>query len=130
VKHALVVLLGGLATLLAGCGGSSTYPVSGTVQYDGAPIPEGYIAFIPAGPGPGVGGPIANGHYSLRAQAGKVRVEITANKKMPLPFGRKGPEGQTEVIQQYVPERYNAKTELVKDVQAGTNTMDFDLTSK
>src|SRR5262249_42906613 len=64
-------LLGGLALALTGCGGPTLYTVSGTVTYNGEPIPEGYIAFVPVGPGRGGGGTITNGSYEARAQTGK-----------------------------------------------------------
>ena len=125
----LAALLSALAIATAGCGGPTTYPVSGTVTCDGAPIAEGYIAFIPAMPGPGGGGAIVNGRYSVHAQPGQARVEITASKKITLPSGKTGPQGQTEEIRQYLPARYNANTELIKEVQAQKNSIDFELTT-
>jgi hypothetical protein len=122
-------LLGALTLALTGCGGPKTYSVSGTVTYKGEPIPEGYIAFVPEGPGRGGGGAIANGSYQVRAQAGKNRVEITASKMMPLPRGRLGMNGATEEVQQYLPARYNTKTELKADITNST-PLDFNLESE
>jgi hypothetical protein len=67
------------AALLAvgGCGrqsdGPVRYDVSGTVSYDGQPVPAGFITFAPddaqGNSGPGGGAPINAGHY--RTPAGK-----------------------------------------------------------
>jgi hypothetical protein len=68
-----------LATVLAGCGGSSTGPqrlaVSGAVTLAGTPVAEGSIKFVPS---PGTTGPVAatmirDGRYSLPAIEGPVR---------------------------------------------------------
>jgi hypothetical protein len=96
------------------------------VKFKGEPIPEGYIAFVPEGPGRGGGGAITNGSYQVRAQAGKNRVEITASKMMPLPPGRVGMGGAKEEVQQYLPTRYNSKTELEADITRST-PLDFNL---
>jgi hypothetical protein len=40
------------------------------------------------------------------------------------------PGSQREEVEQMIPEKYNQKSELVKDVQAGSQTIDFQLTSK
>ncbi len=50
--------------LMAGCSRSAAW-VEGEVTYDGQPV-EGKIAFLPAdGKGPGAGGDIRNGHYTV-----------------------------------------------------------------
>ena len=119
----------GLVLLPMGCGRPTTYPVSGTVTYNREPIPEGYIAFVPEGPGRGGGGRITNGRYSITAQAGKNRVEITASKAVPLPRGEVGMNGAKEEVRQYLPTRYNFETELRADITQAT-TLDYKLKSK
>jgi hypothetical protein len=122
-------MIGGLVLLPLGCGQATTYPVSGTVTYNGEPIPEGYIAFVPEGPGRGGGGAITNGRYSVSVQAGKNRVEITASKAVPLPRGQGGMNGGKEEVRQYLPTRYNFETELRADITQAT-TLDYQLKSK
>jgi hypothetical protein len=52
------------AACASGCGSSST--VSGEVRYDGQPVQDGMITFLPAdGKGPSVGGPITHGRYTV-----------------------------------------------------------------
>jgi len=129
MRLALLGLFGGLALVLAG-GGPSLHTVSGTVTFKGEPVPEGNIAFLPdGGPGTGTSGPISKGEYSVRAPAGKYKVEITASKMMPLPRGQTGMDGAKEEVQQYIPDRYNVKTELKADVP-GQNPHNFTLEEK
>jgi hypothetical protein len=130
------ISLGLLVSFSAGCGsspkGPATHPVSGTVTFDGEPLKTGDIQFEPeaAGTGPDAGA-IVNGKFSFRAKAGKKRVKITASRDV---AGKtmKGAMGEDiPVREDFVPERYNAKTELTADVQPkGANAFDFKLTSK
>lgn len=113
---------------LTGCGGPHTVPIEGVVTLDDQPIPEGYISFLPLRGGRGGGAPIVQGGYSLRAEPGVNRVQITASKMAPLPKGVRGDYGQTEAMQQYVPIRYNAETTLEANVTA-PETVNFSLKS-
>lgn len=66
------LILGCLPWVLLGCGsepeGPTRYQVSGTVTYDGKPVPKGFITFSPdtskGNKGPGSGAPIENGKYA------------------------------------------------------------------
>ena len=73
-----------LAAALSGCSSQAT--VKGTVRFDGQPVENGGITFIPAGAGgQKAGAEIRNGTYEIprdRAPApGKYKVEVTWNKK-------------------------------------------------
>jgi len=67
------LLLVGLCTLVAGCGGGEkTYDVSGTVRFDGKEVPRGTVFFDPD-PTEGVGGPggfatIRDGQYNTATE--------------------------------------------------------------
>lgn len=113
----LLFLVGcaGLAVVLTGCGGGN-HKVSGMVTFNDQPLPEGHIAFIPEGSGKGGGGPITNGQFSISAQPGKHKVEITASKLLPFPPGQVGMYGEKEAVRQYLPAQYNAKSELTADI--------------
>jgi hypothetical protein len=123
----VLLSLAGLLLCLGGCG-ETTHTVSGAVTIDDTPLPDGYIAFVPEGSGQGGGSEIKNGAYSLKTLPGKYRVEITASKMMALPPGQVGMDGAKEEVRQYVPEKYNASTELKADVPA-SGAMDFKLSS-
>jgi hypothetical protein len=128
MKIVQCVLLLGLSLAVTGCGGSMR-DVSGTVTFDGAPVPEGHIAFVPEKGGAGGGGTITDGQYTARVPAGKSKVQITASKKMKLPPGQVGMYGDKEEVRQYVPEKYNTQTELTADVSS-PGPVNFDLKSK
>jgi hypothetical protein len=126
-----------LAALGCGSGGPERFGLGGQVIFDGQPIPEGDIAFRPAAgtKGPSVAGLIVNGAYSIPADkgpvAGSYAVTITAERKT-------GRQVKTELVgdamgdvyEQYVPERYNARTELKADVTESRDDLNFDLSSK
>ncbi|WP_339733212.1 hypothetical protein [uncultured Gimesia sp.] len=69
----LVILL--LFCSTAGCGGSGSdlkkYHYSGTVTFDGKPVPVGYISFEPdSEPGPGSMAKISEGYYQTLPEKG------------------------------------------------------------
>jgi hypothetical protein len=122
------VLLGLLLAMM-GCGpGEAT--VSGTVTLDGKPLEEGNIAFRPLpalAKSEARGGPIKDGKYQVKARPGQNRVEITATRVVP---GKKDSFG-TPLRESIVPEKYNAKSELTKEISAGgANEFNFELKSR
>jgi len=129
--RASVGLAIGLAFGMTSCGGAlATVEASGAVTWDGQPLPDGQIAFLPeVGGGTGGSGTIKDGRYTVRAPAGKYTVQITASKLVPLPAGKTGMMGAKEEMQQYIPDRYNAKSKLTVDVGA-VKEFPFALTSK
>lgn len=75
-RHTRFLVAACIATLtVSGCGPGTPnpYEVSGTVTFDGKPIPKGFITFLPdtskGNKGPGGGAPINNGEY--RTPTGK-----------------------------------------------------------
>jgi hypothetical protein len=124
-----VALLGVL--FLFGCDPkTSTYPVSGTVTWDGKPLPDGDILFTDAenkvGPD---AGKIKDGKFEFRAKPGKKKVEIRATRMEKLPANKKGAMGETELPTDYIPNEYNRETTLTADVAAsGPNKYEFKLT--
>ncbi len=129
--HALCLLVAVLTVLLSGCGPAKpeTCPVSGTVTWNGQPLPDGYIQFD-AEDGKGVppdAGPIKDGKYQLPVKPGKKKVQITATREV----GNKDPAMGMAPRQQYIPARYNLKTELKEVVKPGDkNEFRFDLTGE
>jgi len=89
------------ATILAavaGCGSRDpdaipAVPAAGTVTYQGKPVEEGSVRFVPEKGRP-AGGAIKGGHFTLStydpddgAIPGKHHVGVTATKKVPVPGG-------------------------------------------
>lgn len=121
---------------LWGCGGKGGVgTVSGTVTLDGQPLADGLITFIPAdGNSPTAGGKIAAGSYSVEASRGSQKVVINATK---VTGSRKAyaNDPNSPVITttaEILPKKYSdaLTTELTVEVKGGSNTADFNLTSK
>ncbi len=111
------VFLGTLVCIILattfGCGptGPKTYPVSGTVTWNGEPLPEGDIVLVPTSPGDiEAHSKITAGKFAFTAQAGNKKVKIMASR----PEGPVDPQmgGQPRVS--YLPAKYSSaeKTEL------------------
>jgi hypothetical protein len=122
----------------AGCGGGpDRLGVAGQVTLDGQPLPDGEIVFRPTATtqGPSVAGSIENGAYDIADErgpvAGSYAVTITAERKT----GRKIKadilgNATTDQYEQYLPARYNDKTELTAEIAESRDDLDFELTSK
>ena len=105
---------------------------------DGKPLAKVSVIFIPlAKPGSDIAGDTAggvtdeNGQYTLQtmtrdgmkdgAQVGKHKVSISLQET-------RG-EGDRAIVREKLPKKYNQETELTRDVNAGSNQLDFDLKS-
>ena len=131
---AMVLVLVGLA--VGGCSRPKrTLPplgrVTGVVTLDGKPLARAAVAFVPYERGNGAYATTdAEGRYTLRytthhegAVIGRNRVEIRTGGE-----GRDADGNLTETAER-LPARYHATSELVVEVVAGDNTMDFPLVS-
>ena len=128
---------------MVGCNGSDgpeRAVVNGSVTFQGTPVANGRIAFYPTGDtkGPMSGGPIVNGKYEVRHKGGVVcgtnLVKIFGYREQPLSDEAKEmaqvESRVTESLRiQYVPSKYNEKTELEVVVSSGEDTVpqDFNL---
>lgn len=133
----LAACLGGLSSL-AGCGdeGPERVAVAGKVSLDGKPLPTGKVTFVPIdGPTAAVA-EVRDGVFRAEGAdgpaAGRYRVEIVAveptGKKIPNPDA---PGATLDEERDLVPERYNARTELLAEVKPGAdNSFEFALSSK
>ena len=115
---------------VAGCGpsGPETYPVSGTVTWNGDPLPEGNIVFEPVdGSIAPDAGKIAAGKFAFQAQPGEKRVQIDATREV----GEVDPVMHTVPREAYIPSKYNSATILTATVTAdGENDFTFELTEE
>ena len=127
-----------LLVFLTACGrgGPETATVSGKVTFQGRPVENGKIRLIPAEGtiGPVSGARIENGQYLITNKGGvpigKHRVEIEA-------FMQRGSGESKEQVpgtgggewMQYIPPKYNARSELTFVVESGSGqvTYDFEL---
>ena len=140
---ALLVAAALLAIVIAGCGGQEgpqRVVVSGAVTYQGQPVSEGKIRFSPAEgtEAPPSGTFIVQGQYVADAKGGvpvgthKVQIEaFRPDPNFQKPAGPL-PTGITEEELgrvQYIPEKYNKRTELQITIPPGSDpiTQDFEL---
>ena len=132
----IALLLSLLVCVCAGCD-DTLFTVTGDVTFDGKPVQTGSIVFEPAdGNSATAGGKIENGRYSISGKdglsPGKKIVQIIATRKTgqreagpPFPPGT-----MVDVIERYIPEKYNYKSTLTCEVIAGENEHDFHLKSQ
>ena len=134
--HRCLGLLALVAALAAGCrDGPSVGDVRGEVTLDGRPLDEGVVRFVPLdGKTPTASALIAEGKFSERVPVGSHRVEISAPR---LPKGiassrqmKRGTVDEGAALEELIPQRYNARSELKADVTRGTNQVRFDLKSQ
>jgi hypothetical protein len=137
LRRAAIAALVLLSAGLAGCGGSGRATVGGTVTYDGLPIDNGGITFVPEDKSAKMaGGTITEGKYFIDAEhgpaPGKYRVEITWTR--PTGSGKKGdPDLQgpgSGDTKQVLPDKFNKSSTLTAEIKSGSNTIDFPLKSK
>jgi hypothetical protein len=136
----IVACLGFLTALIVtvGCGKSEPkrYKVSGTVKWKGNPIPNGSITFLPEDTtGAAMGGAqIKDGQYEILATngltAGKYKVSISYPdpKGSPPPAKEGELPGESRLVKDLLPEKYNGATVLRAEVTPdGPNEFPFDL---
>ncbi|MBM4095503.1 MAG: hypothetical protein FJ261_01865 [Planctomycetes bacterium] len=125
-----IVLMAAMVAI--GCGSDApTHPVKGRVTLDGAPLENGSIRFSPTGEASPAGGEIKNGEYSLMAPPGESKVEITSTKVIGQRKAYNTPDSpMVDITKEVVPEKYNARSTLKIEVKAGSNSKDFELSTK
>lgn len=129
-----------LMLAVAGCdsGEMDRVVVSGAVTYNGRPIELGQIRLVPDQNtiAPTSGAAIIDGHYAINTKGGvpvgSHRVEIFGYEKGASPGeqGRDLRSNAGEIVgRQYLPARFNSKSELVLNVRSedGAVTRDFAL---
>jgi len=123
--------------LAIGCqGGSKDAPrvrVSGKVTLDTRPLKTGTITFDPGTGEPPAALNILDGGYEGKAAVGKNKVRLSAIQKVSMREKMKmdGPGYDAPVEQNVLPDRYNTKSQITREVEAkGDNQFHFDLQSK
>jgi hypothetical protein len=133
-----ILLSIGLALLL-GCGHGSDLErvtISGKVTYQGKPVPEGMIAFVPikTTKGPTASAIIKDGAYEAVAAGGVPlgthRVEVQAFRPLPANRSPNRPAAlrEREPREQYLPQKFNRQSTMEITIDAkDSRTRDFDL---
>ena len=125
----IAALLFGLVA--AGCSGSGLVEIHGTVLLDGKPIEDGTIQFLPAdGQGPSAAARLEQGKYTVPVMPGKKKVKVEGFKTVGEKRHNDQPDAPLIPIKEsIVPEKFNRNTELTREIVAGTEEYDFDLTT-
>ncbi len=120
--------------LLTGCGDGGKARMQGTVTFDGQPIEEGSISFLPADGTDSrkASAAILKGVYDIPADraptAGKFKVEITWMKRTGNKIASADPGmAPADETKEAIPAKYNRESTLVRDLVAGENKLDFNL---
>ncbi|MBN1912606.1 MAG: hypothetical protein JW818_22990 [Pirellulales bacterium] len=123
------------AAVLTGCNSSpKTVPLSGEVTFDGQPVVEGTIQFIPdkGTPGRATGGIIADGRYTLSKEAGPQNggtylVRIVGLRETGRMSGSPDIPNSRKTVEKanYIPAIYNSQTTL--KVAISESPLDFRL---
>jgi len=129
MKRYLLFLAILVFTTCSGCfhtgdDGPTLFMVTGIVTVEDEPLSQGVITFDPAdGLAGSYGGEIRNGKYAFESAVGPKKVIIMASRPSKVP----GPDGGPD-MEQYLPAKYNLKTELTANVVAGEkNEIPFQL---
>ncbi|WP_425395158.1 hypothetical protein [Aeoliella sp.] len=125
------------AFVASGCGESDgRLAVEGTVTFDGQPLPEGKISFMPL-PGtssPTAGATISQGKFQVPPEKGlkpgEFEVSINAVRGSGKKVFDEDAGGMIELEEVYIPDHYNRKTELRAIIKQGEdNQLVYNLTS-
>jgi hypothetical protein len=122
-----------LATGCSGDDGPKRFPLSGSVSFQGEPVAQGSIRFVPEDKAQQQeGAVIKDGKYNAMLTEGKKQVVIEAfrpKKEDPNIPKRPGgvPLGGAQDTEMYIPEQYNAKTTLSVVAGPDTSKHDFEM---
>ncbi len=143
-RVAACAALGFAGLCVGGCGGGGMAPVSGKVTLDGQPLANVHVTFMPEGEG---GASFAqtdsNGAYSLTHVSGSTGavpgihlVTIEEDEQEEEVYEPEVETNERRVVKpkperpSRIPARYNSRSELREEVKAGSNQIDFALTSQ
>ena len=109
-----------LPIALAGCGGASNATVSGTVTFQGKPLPSGTVAFFGKDNQVASGAIESDGHYSVqRVPVGPVKISISTP---PPPSQEAAASGMPTLQTIEIPAKYSdpAQSNLTFTVKPGS----------
>jgi hypothetical protein len=143
MKKTILGITAAALAFAAGCGSATTEQakakVKGTVTVDGKPLATGKVVFDARNGQPPADLDILDGKFEGYAPAGQCKVQLTAYKQMTMKEkmakeGKKGLDGpgyDQPVQVNTLPDRYNAKSDISREVSADRpNDFSFDLKSK
>lgn len=124
-----VLCLFAVAMILVSGGCGSDQPdlgrVRGVVTLDGEPLAGAQILFVPESGRPSSAETGLDGSYRLRYTADAEGALIGPHTVQI----RTAVDGRDDPASERLPDRYHSPSELAAEVKAGSNTIDFELTS-
>jgi hypothetical protein len=119
---------------VSGCGGAASVNVGkvrGKVTLEGQPLGDALVTFTPVqeGGSSALGKTDVDGSYRLSYANGIEGAEIGENRVSISTYDQGNPDGdppRPKVLEK-IPLKYNIRTELVREVKSGENSIDFDL---
>lgn len=139
----LAAMFGLFMAVVAGCrdgNGAQRVVLTGAVTHKGEPVADGTVLFVPCDGtnGPSMAVRIANGQYRADGQGGlpvgSYRVKILGYRDNPggrqttVPAPQLGASEHANARQQYLPDKYNVKTQLKTKIEAGARLVTRDFT--
>jgi hypothetical protein len=132
--RSIATVLAYAAVIFAGCGSSqpsNVGHVSGKVSLEGQPLADAVVTFSPVkdGGSSALGRTDSSGNYELSYASGVEGAELGENRVSVSTFDEGDPDGdppRPKVLEK-VPVKYNAQTELIREVRAGNNQFDLEL---
>ena len=109
--------------------GPETVTVQGNVTFEGTPVVEGDIVFIPPDPTAlSTAARISGGVYTMEATPGEKKVEIRATRVVPGKANTDNPGSTEPAMEMFIPKKYNTETTLTQSVPPEGGKIDFALT--
>ncbi|QDU89683.1 hypothetical protein Pla175_30780 [Pirellulimonas nuda] len=132
------ILIALTAIALIGCGGpkDGRLKITGEVTFDGEPLKDGYLTLQPLGDGPSAGARIQDGRFTIDAERGpkpgeyRVSIEAMRETGKMISIDSAFPEEKQPQTVQYLPKRYNERSELTQELSPESKHFVWNLTSK
>lgn len=127
-----VLLLLAMRFVLGLTSAPNLYAVGGAVTFNGSPIPKGAIVFDPISDGQRREAVVKEGRYSLPQKSGLSRhkeysVRIRAFRKTGRKYVNAEPSASFDEYEQYLPERYNADSDIELIATRQSLSKDFNV---
>ena len=133
LRHRFCLAIVIVSGSFAGCSAKSNVgTVSGTIKLDGAPLKSGLVRFMPVdGKTASADAKIVDGKYSAEVPPGEKKLSFSSPKVVGQKKMYDTPDSpMIDITEEMLPAKYNSKSEEKMTVTAGSQTKDFELSSK